>query len=169
MEVCLAYTPGLSYNYLLHGKIETCHVYRCARARVRMCVCACVRVCTCARVRACVRACAFARVHVCVCACICVRVRLFFFYGLIFIFCIILRVALLCTLYEYRLQRVVFQHPGYQSDDPSGLPYDIALVELMWPIKFTKFINPVKLLSGQPDDLVGSECYIMGWGMTSGE
>ena len=165
----MVYTPGLSYNYLLHGKIESCHVYRlslhvCACARVRVCACARVRVCACAHVRVCARVRLRARVCVCLCA------RLFyFFYCLIFIFCIILRVALLCTLYEYRLQRVVFQHPGFQSDGSFGLPYDIALVELMWPIKFSKFISPVKLLSGQPDDLVGSECYIMGWGQTSGE
>jgi len=60
---------------------------------------------------------------------------------------------------DYRVKEV-YQHPEYQH--PSPLNNDIAVLELVRPIRFNKYVQPVCL----PDRKVpvGTECYITGWG-----
>jgi len=63
------------------------------------------------------------------------------------------------TEVDYQVKKI-YQHPEYNR--PSPLNNDIAVLELVKPILFGKYVQPVCL----PDKSVkvGSECYITGWG-----
>lgn len=60
------------------------------------------------------------------------------------------------------LRRTVL-HPQY---NPSILDFDVALLELSWPLVFNKYIQPVCLPLAIQKFPVGRKCMISGWGNT---
>ncbi|XP_028396557.1 MAM and LDL-receptor class A domain-containing protein 2-like [Dendronephthya gigantea] len=53
-------------------------------------------------------------------------------------------------------------HPQY---DPAPTDYDIAIIKLSTPVKYTQRIKPVCINKGK--DFTGQRCYISGWGRLS--
>ncbi|XP_045058486.2 transmembrane protease serine 9 isoform X1 [Desmodus rotundus] len=60
------------------------------------------------------------------------------------------------------LKRTVL-HPQY---NPSILDFDVALLELSWPLVFNKYVQPVCLPLAIQKFPVGRKCMISGWGNT---
>ena len=60
------------------------------------------------------------------------------------------------------LKRTVL-HPPY---NPSILDFDVALLELSWPLVFNKYVQPVCLPLAIQKFPVGRKCMISGWGNT---
>ncbi|XP_066579295.1 tryptase-like [Amia ocellicauda] len=62
------------------------------------------------------------------------------------------------------MKRKPIIHQNYMENQ-SGKGYDIALVELIPPVSYTRYISPVTLAEPDADDFTrGWECWSTGWG-----
>ena len=64
---------------------------------------------------------------------------------------------------EVRLVSKGIMHPNYTWDDKE---FDIGLIKLLTPLKFTDYIQPIPLATTR-DPPAGALCQATGWGVTS--
>lgn len=64
---------------------------------------------------------------------------------------------------QTRAVRELKRHPAY---DLRNSEYDVALLRLETPVELNRYVGPVCLTSSHPGDVVGSTCYVAGWGKT---
>lgn len=64
---------------------------------------------------------------------------------------------------DEQLERVgrVFKHPFY---NPYTLDYDVALLELVGPVRASRLVRPICLPAPSPRIPDGARCVITGWG-----
>ena len=58
----------------------------------------------------------------------------------------------------------IFIHPQYNS---RTVDYDIALVKLSKPVKYTKYIRPACIPASGSKVKAGADAFVSGWGTTS--
>ena len=58
----------------------------------------------------------------------------------------------------------IYVHPRY---NPKTVDYDIALLKLSRPVKFTKYIRPACVPSSSFKEKAGANAFVSGWGATS--
>ncbi|KAL0821286.1 hypothetical protein ABMA28_005886 [Loxostege sticticalis] len=62
---------------------------------------------------------------------------------------------------EANIKRII-EHPNYKSPKKN---FDIALIELAYPVEFNKFIQPACVWTGNSGALVGQKATLTGWGV----
>ncbi len=71
------------------------------------------------------------------------------------------------TVFLYEIKHV-FQHPDWNNSGYLGFPNDIAVMRLSTSADLSSpYISTITMAS-DGEDFVGDECYITGWGRTSG-
>ncbi|XP_026465377.1 trypsin-3-like [Ctenocephalides felis] len=58
-------------------------------------------------------------------------------------------------------------HPDYPEDHDDTSDYDVALVKLAYPLKFSEDIQPIMMAEKDYEPPAGTKAYVSGWGRTS--
>merc|ERR1712018_864040 len=69
---------------------------------------------------------------------------------------------------RYPVKKIIM-HPEYVPNSRKGYPNDIALVQLSRPAKLSQYVQPIDMADGSEDFVGNPDCYITGWGSTSGD
>lgn len=75
------------------------------------------------------------------------------------------------TTDQYQIVRVqnIYLNPNAKDLTSGQIDWDMALLHLSVPLEFGDYVQPICLHSNVGPDLIGSSCYLAGWGYINGE